>query len=305
MKKLFFIMSLFILSACTGVFENSEFECFNKTDISLTYSAKLQEENYIENHLDDYHEQFIKHYEAIFEKLENQSSIIGFLGKVGSSIWNGKGLISLETRHNTLPEQYNQEVLELINNETKKINIMIYYTYIERIETYRSTIPKEGEPLNTEHVHPRFFLFNYNTNDDSYDAFIEKTNTALRKVELNIAKIRYRKAFLALYQSSSCDLTPLVNQCLTYILDPKTNYTYEFEIKKLGLNDVMRAWEINDKLEKQINLWNEEKVKEFERYKFSYFSHLQNDIQTLLIDINMDSKYLDLIKDVSSAGKNK
>jgi hypothetical protein len=299
------ICALFILSACTGIFEKSEFECFNKTDISLTYSPKIQEEKYIKNHLDDYHDQFIKYYENIFEKLDNQSSIIGLLGKVGSSIWNGKGLISIENRHKTLPEQYNKEVLELVNDEIKKINIMIHYTYNERIESYRSTIPKEGEPLNTENVHPRFFLFSFNKKDDTYNKWIDKTNETLRKFETNLTQIRYRKAYRELYLNSSCDLSPLENELLAYINNPNANYKYEYEIKKLGLNDIVRAWDLNDKLVQQMDLWNEDKVKEFERFKISFFTNLEKEIETLFNEVNMDSEYVDLIREESKTNKNK
>jgi len=299
MKKIYIIfLCLFSFESCDNTLQKSEFSCFNEEDIKLSYNHLLEQEKRIKNHLDDYHEQFINYYENVFEKLDNQSNIIGLLGKVGSSIWKGKGLIGIETRHKALPEEYNQKVMDLVNLEIKKMNIMIHYTYYDRIAYYRSTIPKEGEPLNTQNVHPRFFLFKLSNNDEDYNEWIENTYKTLRNVETKLSLIRYTKAYHELYLNTSCNLTPLVNELIEYISNPKDSCKYEYELKKIGLHDFKKACEINEKFSQKMKLWNEDKLLEFEHYKTSLFTNIEKEIKTLLVEVNMDSEYLDFIKEL-------
>jgi len=299
MKKIYFIfLYLFSLASCDNPLQKSEFACFNEVDIKLSYNHLLEQEKQIKNHLDDYHEQFISYYENIFEQLDNQSNIIGLLGKVGSSIWNGKGLIGLESRHKSLPEEYNQKVMDLVNIEIKKMNIMIHYTYNDRIAYYRSTIPKEGEPLNTKNIHPRFFLFRFSYNDKEYNEWIENSYKALRNVETKLSIIRYRKAYHELYLNKECNLTPLVNELIAYIFSSKEDCKYEYELKKIGLHNFKKATEISKKFTQKMELWNEDKLLEFEHYKTSLFTNIEKEIKTLLVEVNMDSEYVDFIKEL-------
>lgn len=297
MKRILFILPFFFFTSCDNLFMKSDFECFNKIDIKPKYNDVLEQEKFIKEHIDDYFNQFLNFYLNAFEKLDNKSNILGMFGKVASSVWDSKGMIGLELRHKSLSEKYNTEVLELIDSEIKKINILIYYAYYERINYYRSTIPNEGEPLNSSNIHPRFFLFEYANKDKLYNEFIERTSENLRQFEMNLAKVRVRKAFHSLYLDSNCELSPLVNELLSYLDNPKQSFQYQYEIEKLGLSKVTTSWFLNDKLEQEMVLWSEKKKNEYESYKEAYFHHLINEISTLEIKVDLNSSSKDFINE--------
>lgn len=297
MRLRLLISAIVLFSSCDSLIKKSTFECFNKVEIKPTYDNVLEQEKHIKDHLDDYFNQFSKFYSNAFEKLDNQSNILGLFSKVVGSIWDGKGMIGLESRHQSLKDKYNENVLKQIELEIQKINILIYYAYYERINYYRSTIPNEGEPLNSSNIHPRFFLFEYANKDKLYNEFIERTSENLRQFEMNLAKVRVRKAFHSLYLDSNCELSPLVNELLSYLDNPKQSFQYQYEIEKLGLSKVTTSWFLNDKLEQEMVLWSEKKKNEYESYKEAYFHHLINEISTLEIKVDLNSSSKDFINE--------
>lgn len=297
MKKLLIVLSLFFFISCENVFKKSEFECFNKIEVQPKYDPLLMQEKFIKEHLDDYYYQFSIFYKNAFEKLDNQANIFGLFSKVVGSVWDSKGMIRLESNHKSLYEKYNEEVLDLIAIEIQKINILIYYTYYERMNYYRSSIPTEGEPLNTNSVHPRFFVFEYADNDKLYGKFLASTLENLRVLENNLAKVRLRKAYQSLYLNSECDLSHLAEELISYVRNSDLTVSYQYEITKFGLKKVMESWTVPEKLDQQMTLWSEEKKQEFENYQNAYTDHIINELSTLMLEIDMNSPSKDFLNE--------
>jgi hypothetical protein len=282
-----YVFILLLIGACTQFLKKSEFVCFNKVDLKLTFDSTIVQEKDITSFLKSYHDKFMNFYDDAFEKLDDNSGVMGYFSKLSGSIFKGIGLTGLEKSQKKLSENYNKEIVSIIENERKKINILIYYTYYERIQYYKET-------KKQEFVHPRFFKFSYSKDDKNYEKFIEKSSKSLRKFEMKLAQVRRKKALLSLYQNSTCDLGRFVDACLEYIDNPESTKMYEFEMKNLGLDKIMAVWTIIDeKLEAKMKLWNENKTHEFQEYKTSYFSNLKSELHTLEVDISTESKYYD------------
>jgi len=123
-----------------------------------------------------------------------------------------------------------------------------------------------------------------------------RTFRTIKRVELNLAKLRYVKCYNSLYGNLDCDYSNIVAEAINIIENDDSEITYSRILSDLGLEEVMEVLTKDYEFKSQTDLWNDNKKDEYNYYLNSIRFWLISDFQLLNTANNTDYKCFDFYK---------